>query len=100
MDGGCVFEMKILQINSPKYGIKDVLLDDEDYEKVIKLRWHLKRCKDNFYVNYTKGKGKNRIAFFLHRFIMNALNSLLEIDHKDKNPLNNQKTNLRLCTRY
>ena len=35
--------MKILRIDSPKYGLINVLLDDEDYERIEKdfknLKW-------------------------------------------------------------
>ena len=35
----------------------------------------------------------------MHRAVMGALSPSLHIDHKDHNGLNNQKSNLRECTR-
>ena len=35
----------------------------------------------------------------MHREIMNVLNDSREIDHKDGNGLNNQRSNLRIATR-
>lgn len=37
------------------------------------------------------------IKIYLHRELMGALKNQI-IDHKDRNPLNNQKSNLRFCT--
>lgn len=91
-------------INSRKYGTKIILLDDEDYERIIKANYklHLKYDKtiDNFYVQFhypdkTKKEGRGTIG--LHRFVMNPLPGF-QVDHINRNPLDNRKCNLRLCT--
>lgn len=91
-------------INSKKYGKQIVLLDDEDYERIIKANYklHLKYDKtiDNFYVQFhypdkTKKEGRGTIG--LHRFVMNPLPGF-QVDHINRNPLDNRKCNLRLCT--
>ena len=72
------------------------MIDDEDYDFLSKYSWH---CTFQGYVarRHTYTKGKSRIIL-MHRIIMNCPDEYL-IDHKDKNPLNNQKYNLRICTK-
>lgn len=93
--------MRILLIHSKVFGTKKVLLDNEDFERVNKYTWHVnmqmvgKRVK--FYVNRYVRVGDKCKEARLHRFIMKAPRSKV-VDHRDANPLNNQKYNLRICT--
>jgi len=71
------------------------LVDDADYEWVAKCKWHAtekdprrayaRRCLNN--------KGS-----FMHRELTGARRGL-EVDHIDRNRLNNQRANLRVCNR-
>lgn len=73
---------------------KVALVDDEDYERVNVFKW----LYNNGYASrvvYHKRKGKK---IKMSRFIMNVIDKNIIIDHKDRNPLNNQKNNLRRCT--
>lgn len=79
-----------------------VLLDDEDYDLVIAQgAWHINnkgyvhRFTSHGYIN---GRQQTKVML-LHRLIMNAPKDT-EIDHKDGNPLNNQKSNLRISTHH
>lgn len=78
-----------------------VLIDDEDEEFVLSHTWYPMATKDGraYYHRFRnkeeRGNGKKWIA--LHRELINAPDGL-EVDHKDRNPLNNQKSNLRLAT--
>lgn len=65
-----------------------IMVDDNDFEKLNCFNWQL--GKDG----YPKKHGKVQL---MSRFIMNAPNNL-EVDHIDGNPLNNQRSNLRLAT--
>lgn len=70
----------------------EVLIDDEDFERVSQYRWfaHDKR-------GYIQGKiAKKNIL--LHRFIMGTPKGW-ETDHINHNPLDNRKNNLRICTK-
>lgn len=74
-----------------KYGTgKFALVEDEDYKLVNKYRWRI-----NAY-GYAETKVKKK-SIYMHRLIMNAEKGM-EVDHINHEKLDNQKTNLRLCT--
>jgi hypothetical protein len=73
-----------LVIGVTRNGVK-FYIDKDDYKKVSKHTWHLS-CG-----NYIA----NSQSTLLHRFIMNIDKKEVLIDHKDNNPLNNCKCNLR-----
>ena len=101
--------MKEYVINSKKYGKQIVLLDDDDYERIVTLgiRIHLRYDKTikGFYVSmrtYPKGctklNGKDvRSTTPLHRWIVNCPKDKV-VDHINRNTLDNRKCNLRICT--
>ena len=80
------------------------LVDDEDYEWLIeKYVWKLLHSRSNrycrsIYKNYDINT--QDVSFFMHRLIMEKYygKSKLKVDHKDRNGLNNQKSNLRYAT--
>lgn len=86
----------IITINSKKFGIKKTCIDLDDIEKCKKYVWYLDydRTSDKFYI---RGSMENKQSISLHRYLMNCPKHL-KIDHKDCNPLNNRKSNLRICT--
>ena len=69
------------------------LVDDEDYEYINEWSWYAHRSDNMFYaVSRTKGE-----YVFMHRIIL-GVSSGVTIDHKDRDGLNNQKSNLRICS--
>lgn len=76
------------------------LVDDEDYEKVNKIKW----CYNGGYVKHNttirieKHKYKTKTTL-MHRLIMNPPDNM-DIDHRNHNPLDNRKENLRICTHH
>ncbi len=70
-----------------------ILLDDEDYDWARSYKWH--------FINdhpATKIGGK---YMGIHRLLMNVKTGEdVIVDHIDGNPLNNQKSNLRICDRF
>ncbi len=91
--------MKIITIVSPKYGIKNCLVDDEDYDMLISIgKWTID--KDGYVIKTVKSNStkSKQTTIKMHRIIMNAPKGL-QVDHIDHNILNNQKSNLRLATK-
>jgi len=81
--------MKKIQLNGKHGKGIFIRLDDEDFEKCKKYKWYLSS-------GYAISK-KNKKTIYIHRFILDAPDSL-QVDHKDRDKMNNQKSNLRLCT--
>ena len=70
---------------------KFALVDDEDYEYLNQWKWF---CAHGRAV---RGGGYKKKSVFMHRVILNTPDGY-HTDHIDSNPLNNQKSNLRVCT--
>lgn len=73
----------------------EVLIDDEDFEKVKQYNWWIK--KNNYVYTNTRGS-KNRTSIYLHRLIVECPEGK-DVDHINHNPLDNRKSNLRVVTR-
>jgi hypothetical protein len=91
--------MKIIQLRSDKYPGYETIVDNEDYEILITYGWNpvIETKNNTVYVQVRIGTAHIR----MHRFIMHLHGYDIEkklIDHKDRNGLNNQKENLRICT--
>ena len=67
--------------------IARAIIDVEDIDSVKKYKWHLS-CN---------GYATNNKIGFLHRFIKDCPDDMV-VDHKNNNPLDNRKDNLRICT--
>jgi hypothetical protein len=66
-------------------------VDDEDYERLNKRKWHLQREKCGLLYAVSSDR------VLMHRLILNPPGHF-EIDHRDGNGLNNYRSNLRRCT--
>jgi hypothetical protein len=81
-----------------------VMVDDEDYESVSKNRWYIMRLyhcdTEILYARRYAGAPRNGDfrAVLMHREILGAVGREQKVDHKDGNGLNNQKSNIRICT--
>ncbi len=74
------------------------LVDDEDYEHLNQWKWYAHKFKSTYYAGRTcRASGKPK-TIKMHREIMKTPAGFL-CDHKDHNGLNNQKCNLRNCTK-
>jgi AP2 domain len=73
---------------------KFALVDDEDYERLAAMgKWQCVGRGKKIYAIKMFWKKKHVI---MHRLIMNASDGL-EVDHRNGNGLDNQKSNLRVC---
>lgn len=91
--------MKELTISEKKKNSKyrtrlyKILLDDEDYEWAKSYRWKFMNDRPA-----TKIGGR---YIGIHRLIMGIQHGEdVIVDHIDGNPLNNQRSNLRVCNRF
>lgn len=76
-----------------------ILIDDDDFDRISKWRWNLNNRGYAYRRISIYGDGKKRqILMLIHREIMGAIKGE-EVDHRNQNPLDNQKLNLRICSR-
>jgi hypothetical protein len=87
--------MKIIDCSTKKYPNAKAIVDDEDFDWLSKSNWALD-ARGYARRNNLQKKGSK---IFMHREIMGVagVDGVL-IDHKNGNPLDNRKENLRLCT--
>jgi len=92
--------MKKIQINKLGKNKRVIyaLVDDEDFECLNQFDWSLSQTKSNSYATRHENINNKIIVISMHRTIMNTPKGY-EVDHIDHNGLNNQKSNLRNCTR-
>ena len=84
-------------INSKKFGKHAVEIDDEDWKKVKAFMWHVSYQRKKCVAVVTRWKNDDKVTTLsLHRFLTPCARM---IDHKDGDPLNNKRSNLRACTR-
>lgn len=77
-----------------KKTIKTVLIDEEDWNLVKDIEWYL---HNSLHTSYARGHITRTKYIYMHRLIMKAKEKEF-VDHIDGNGLNNQKSNLRICT--
>ena len=78
---------EIILYNKDCEEIARTMIDLDDVEKVKKYKWCLSH-------GYTLNRKNNTM---LHRFLMNCPKDMV-VDHINHNPLDNRKSNLRICT--
>jgi hypothetical protein len=87
----------VLNLYSRKYGIKKVIIDDEDYELYKSKTWSLRYNSHakSFYCSWHRVGGK---TIYLHRLIMGAKDRTQIVDHINHDTMDNRKNNLRICS--
>jgi hypothetical protein len=74
------------------------LVDDEDFDRINKWKWHCVIDNNNRYAVRSQRINGQSKAFLMHREILNPPDGYF-VDHKNRDGLNNQKDNLRLSTK-
>lgn len=70
------------------------IVDEADYELLIQHKWCASWCeKMKGYVAVSRIGGRVQL---MHRYLLNAP-SMLVVDHRNHNTLDNRRRNLRLC---
>lgn len=77
---------------------KFALVDDVDYEHVARHKWYYIKERLNRTAYATANIGKEVVG--MHRFVLRLYpGEMFHVDHKDRNGLNNQRSNLRITDR-
>jgi hypothetical protein len=82
-----------------KIHISNVIIDKKNYTKLNMYKWRVSTAYPG-----TDSERKSVYAYingkqvYMHRFILNAPKGL-DVDHINRNPLDNRKCNLRIATR-
>ncbi len=75
------------------------IVDNNVYPELVKHKWHAMLGRDTFYaVRKTKGTGGSRGTILMHREVL-RVQCNEEIDHVNRNGLDNRRTNLRASSR-
>jgi len=75
---------------------KRAMVDDDDFEFLNQWKWYL---LSTGYAVRDIGGGKNKKTILMHNLIMGNRQKGKEVDHQDRNKLNNTRKNLRMVTR-
>lgn len=74
------------------------MVDDEDFERLVKYRWQATKIRNSFYATRNTYLGNYKSEHgYMHRMIMKTPKGMVT-DHIDGDGLNNQKSNIRICT--
>jgi len=81
---------------------KYAIVDEKDYEYLMKWKWYALKSKNAFYAarrqkNSEKEEGDKEKLIFMHRVILDAPKGM-EVDHINGEGLDNQRSNIRLAT--
>ena len=83
--------MKLIPLTRGKFAI----VDDEDFEILNQYKWFACKGMSGIFYAIRNEKGKK---IWMHRVILNAPDGL-DVDHRDRDGLNNTRENLRLATK-
>lgn len=72
-------------------------VDDEDYDKLKNYRWYFYKNGNNYYTLTNIKQNGRYVTKQMHVMIMGTPKGM-HTDHIDGNGLNNQKSNLRICS--
>lgn len=75
------------------------LVDDEDYEDLMKHKWSAMTSGYAHRATLISSKPRKFLTISMHRYIVGLMaGDSRRVDHIDGNKSNNQRANLRICT--
>ena len=72
------------------------IVDDEDYERVNQYTWFMHTA--GYAIRHGKRRKGERSKVFMHHEINGYPEMGMQVDHINRNPLDNRKSNLRFCS--
>ena len=88
-----IIENKIVKFYT-KEGI-EFIIDKQDFETVYSRYW----VKRGNYISSKNAEGSSPRNISLHRFLLGNVPKNMEVDHINRNPMDNRRINLRIVTR-
>jgi hypothetical protein len=85
--------MKKIPLSQGKFA----LVDDADFEALNQYKWCTNKIKNTFYALRNTRQAGVKKTIMMHREIMQTPKGM-DTDHRDGDGLNNQRSNLRICT--
>ncbi len=86
--------MKQIKLTRDKYA----LVDDENFKYLNQFKWHCVPGRYTWYAARGVGPFKKQKKIYMQYAVINIPIGMI-VDHVNKNGLDNQKENLRICTR-
>jgi hypothetical protein len=90
--------MVVVDISTPTHPNTFAMVDGEDYDRINRWKWSAHKNGNSIYAVRSVGPKNKRRLISMHTEILGLPSSVL-VDHRDRNGLNNQKENLRACTK-
>lgn len=78
---------------------KVALIDDQDYDFVNQFKWFARKARNGYYACTWIGPWREIKPLDMHNLVIGKPESGQVVDHIDRDGLNNQRSNLRICTR-
>jgi hypothetical protein len=85
--------MKLIPLSKGQFA----QVDDEDYDYLMQWKWYATKGYSGYYAFRPQLIEGHNKCISMHRFIMNPIEKQ-QTDHKNRNTLNNQRSNLRNCS--
>jgi hypothetical protein len=76
------------------------LVDDSDYDELIRHKWHVNiGSRSSIYARRKETRNGKRVSIYMQCQLMGITpgDRSVEVDHRDRDGLNNQRDNLRVC---
>lgn len=77
---------------------KIAIVDDEDFDDLSKFKWHALRQRDGSFCACRMSGRPKRQRVYMHRQILCVVDRQFFVDHKNHNPLDNRRSNIRIAT--
>lgn len=72
------------------------IVDDEDFEWLSQWKWHVRKARGKYYAKRSGWVNSTYKNVHMHKVILGIEDQF--VDHKDGNPLNNTRSNLRIAS--